>query len=126
VIGDNYGDLLLKHDGCRILQAVVKYGTKEQKLKVITDLKDKFSSIITQKYAHYLASKMYFYAPTAELKQYFRLEINKDINKLVSHTVRLVLIYSWLPKWWNTSMLSLVSLNARKWFSHSMARTSSF
>lgn len=79
---------MLKHDGCRILQAVIKYGTKEQKLKIITDLKDKFSSLMTQKYAHYLASKMYLHAPTAELKQFFRLEINKDITKLITHTVR--------------------------------------
>ena len=28
IIGAKYDDLILKHDGCRILQALIKYGTK--------------------------------------------------------------------------------------------------
>jgi hypothetical protein len=47
IIGDKFNELVLKHDGCRILQALIKYGTKEQKLSTITKLKDEFSTFVS-------------------------------------------------------------------------------
>jgi hypothetical protein len=33
---DKYGTLIFKHDGCRILQAMVKHGSMEQKKIIIS------------------------------------------------------------------------------------------
>lgn len=39
---EKYGQLVFKHDGCRILQAMVKHGSMDQKKVVITKLKPFF------------------------------------------------------------------------------------
>ena len=41
--------------------------------------------MLTSKYAHYLASKLYQYAPLPEQKQYLRKEIQQQISKLIVH-----------------------------------------
>ena len=46
-IGGQYDDLILKHDGCRILQAIIKYGTKHQKMEIVEALKEKFPMLMT-------------------------------------------------------------------------------
>ena len=39
-IGDKYTELCFKHDGCRVLQALIKYGNKPQRILVIDKLKE--------------------------------------------------------------------------------------
>ena len=41
LIGDKYESYCYKHDGCRVLQGCLKYGSKEQKNKLIEGLKKK-------------------------------------------------------------------------------------
>ena len=41
-IGDKWYDLLYKHDGCRILQAFLKYGNRPQRETVVDKIKDQF------------------------------------------------------------------------------------
>jgi len=38
-----------------------------------------------QKYSHYLASKIYHYAPLETQKEFFRKLISSQMNKLVLH-----------------------------------------
>jgi hypothetical protein len=45
-IGDKYAELCFKHDGCRILQALVKYGNKPQRIQVVSKLTDQFSHLM--------------------------------------------------------------------------------
>jgi hypothetical protein len=66
LIGDKYMDVCLKHDGSRILQALIKFGHREHRIKIVEALKDKYVELACGNYAHYLASKMYYYAPTNE------------------------------------------------------------
>lgn len=40
LIGDKFKELCYKHDGCRVLQALLKYGTREQRNKVVENIKD--------------------------------------------------------------------------------------
>ena len=85
LIGLKFPELLYKHDGCRILQALLKYGSKEQKTKVIDKIKDHYLHIMSQKYSHYLASKAFLHAPTQEQKAFFRSTVTTEINKYIIH-----------------------------------------
>lgn len=75
LIGDKYADLCFKHDGSRILQQLLKFGNKPHRITICDALKNTFVDLATNKYSHYLASKMYFYAPTEELKAFMRLKM---------------------------------------------------
>ena len=64
LIADKYNELIFKHDGCRILQALIKHGSMAQKEKIIDEIKDNIQTMMTQKYSIYLAQKAYYYSPT--------------------------------------------------------------
>lgn len=66
--GEKFTDLIFKHDGCRILQAMLKYGNREHRRLVADKLKDQYVDLMQSKYAHYLASRLYYYAPEPEQK----------------------------------------------------------
>ena len=80
---DKYTQLIFKHDGCRILQAMIKHGSMEQKTEIIGKIKGNFMELMQKKYSYHLAMKMYYYAPNKELKSYFHKKINGQINKLI-------------------------------------------
>jgi hypothetical protein len=84
-IDNKYQDLLFKHDGCRLLQALLKYGNKPQRVLVTDKIKEHFLSMMTSKYAHYLASKLYYYAPEPAQKEFLRKEVQSQIQKLIVH-----------------------------------------
>ena len=75
-IGDKWYDLLYKHDGCRILQAFLKYGNRPQRETVVDKIKDQFVHLASQKYSHYLASKMFVFAPREDQKTFLRKELS--------------------------------------------------
>ena len=85
MIGDKYNELCYKHDGCRVLQALIKYGNKPQRILVIEKLKDNFLHLMQQKYSHYLASRMYTFAPLEEQKAFFRKVVSSQSGKLIQH-----------------------------------------
>lgn len=66
MIGDKFKELLFKHDGCRVLQALIKHGSTAQKTFVINQIKSEFVNLVQQKYSHHLAQKMFYYAPQQE------------------------------------------------------------
>ena len=41
---------------------------------------------MTSKYSHYLASKMYYFAPEASQKAFLRSEVQSQIGKLILHS----------------------------------------
>jgi pumilio family protein 6 len=65
MIGDKYNELCYKHDGCRVLQSLVKFGNRPQRAEVCDKLKENYIVLMQQKYSHYLASKVYSFAPEA-------------------------------------------------------------
>jgi pumilio family protein 6 len=71
MIGDKFQDLIYKHDGCRIVQAIIKHGSNSQKTEVLNQIKSSFVQLMQQKYSYHLAMKAYYYAPGQELKKYF-------------------------------------------------------
>ena len=89
LIGSKYSELCFKHDGCRVLQSLLKYGNREQRSTVIENIKEHYLHLMTNKYSHYLASKAYFFAPKPEQKLFFRQLVTKEINKYIIHSVSL-------------------------------------
>lgn len=86
LVKDKYHELCYKHDGCRVIQAMIKYGNRPQRELVVKNIENEFLHLMTQKYSHYLASKAYQYAPTDEQKARFRALVNSQIVKLLQHT----------------------------------------
>ena len=86
LIGDKYTELCYKHDGCRVLQALVKYGNRPQRIKVVNEIKGLYTTLMQSKYAHYLASKAFYYAPEDAQKAELRKMVSGSIQKLMMHT----------------------------------------
>jgi len=40
LIGDKYTELCFKHDGCRVLQALIKHGNRPQRIEVVDKISD--------------------------------------------------------------------------------------
>lgn len=85
LIKDDYSGMIYKHDGCRILQQMIKHGSFSQKETIIEAIKPFFTQLMQQKYSYHLACRAYYYAPTKALKNYFHGQINSGIGKLVIH-----------------------------------------
>jgi len=85
-IGEKYQELCFKHDGCRVLQSLVKYGNRPQRELVCEKLKEHYLHLTSTKYSHYLASKAFHFAPLPEQKAFFRNVVNQNMSKLILHS----------------------------------------
>lgn len=54
LINHKYEDLIFKHDGCRIVQQMIKHGSKTQKDKIIDEIKPFVLKMIQSKYSNHL------------------------------------------------------------------------
>ena len=59
LVGEKYQELIYKHDGCRVLQAMLKFGSKDQRSKIVNEIKGSFVFLMTNKYSRHLAAKAY-------------------------------------------------------------------
>ena len=73
----DYQGLIYKHDGCRVLQQMIKHGSMEQKGTIIDALKPYFVQVMEKKYSYRLAQKAYYYAP----KRAQRVELLKVLKQ---------------------------------------------
>ena len=76
LIEGKYESYCYKHDGCRVLQGCLKYGTKEQKKELIDNLMPFLFKIICGKYSIYLSGKIFKYAD------------NEQKNKILEEVVK--------------------------------------
>lgn len=83
LINHKYEDLIFKHDGCRIVQQMIKHGSKDQKARIIDEIKPYALKMIQMKYSNHLLQKAFYYSPNLELKKYFIKQINGQISKLI-------------------------------------------
>ena len=51
----DYKGLIYKHDGCRVLQQMIKHGSMEQKGQIIDSIKPYFVQLLLKKYSYRLA-----------------------------------------------------------------------
>ena len=62
LVGEKFENYCYKHDGCRVLQGCLKYGTKEQWKNILDNLIPFLFKIICGKYSIYLSGKIFKYA----------------------------------------------------------------
>ena len=86
LIGDKYESYCYKHDGCRVLQGCLKYGSKEQKNKLIEGLHPFLFKIICGKYSIYLANKIFKYADNEQKKKILNEIIKPNFLNLLKYS----------------------------------------
>ena len=73
------------------MQVILKFGSGDQRKFLMAKLIPTFSSLMGNKYSHYLASKVYFYATKEQqgaIMQSIRSSINKSI--LQAHSAEVI------------------------------------
>ena len=83
LIGEKYENYCYKHDGCRVLQGCLKYGTKEQRKKLIDNLLPFLFKIICGKYSLYLSGKIFKYADNEQKKKILKETIKPNFKELL-------------------------------------------
>jgi len=86
VIANDYKDIIFKHDGCRVLQCMIKHSNVEHKKKIIESLIEHFPELMIQKYSYHLAYKMVEYCPTDEIRAKILSTIINKISKFIMHS----------------------------------------
>lgn len=79
-IKNNFKEYAFKHDGCRILQGCIKYGNKQQRKNVISQIKETIYELATGKYSIYLAIKIWKFAEKDDQEDITKICINKLTN----------------------------------------------
>lgn len=79
----DYSGLIYKHDGCRIVQQMIKHGSYAQKETIITAILAHIVQLMQQKYSFHLVCRAYFYAPTKALRKEFHKHINSNICRFI-------------------------------------------
>ncbi|RHZ79813.1 hypothetical protein Glove_140g119 [Diversispora epigaea] len=77
-------ELLFKHDTSRIIQTGLKYGTKEQRTKIASELEGRWIEVFKSKYAKFVACKIMQYCPG--YKNRILSELQGNVAKLLMHT----------------------------------------
>ena len=58
-IDGNFSEVCFKHDGCRVLQGSLKYGSNDQRKTIINKLMPLLYDIINGKYSIFLSQKIF-------------------------------------------------------------------
>lgn len=77
IVKDKFVEYAFKHDGCRVLQGCIKYGSKEQRFQIIEQLSTSIYELVTKKYAIYLGMKMWKYAQKEQHSTMLPFILNK-------------------------------------------------
>ena len=86
IIQNDYKDIIYKHDGCRIVQSMLKNADVEDRTAIINSLMEYFAELITQKYAYHLAMKMVEFCPDDKLHDKMIDKIINRIGRFIMHS----------------------------------------
>ena len=86
LIGGKYESYCYKHDGCRVLQGCLKYGTKEQKKNIIDSLLPFLFKIICGKYSIYLSGKIFKYADNDQKNKILKDVIKPNFKEFLKYS----------------------------------------
>ena len=86
LIGGKYESHCYKHDGCRVLQGCLKYGTKEQKKNIIDSLLPFLFKIICGKYSIYLSGKIFKYADNDQKNKILKDVIKPNFKEFLKYS----------------------------------------
>ena len=81
-----YESYCYKHDGCRVLQGCLKYGTKEQKKNIIDSLLPFLFKIICGKYSIYLSGKIFKYADNEQKNKILQDVIKPNFKEFLKYS----------------------------------------
>lgn len=85
IIGKDQRKYAFKHDGCRILQCMLKRGSMEQKKTIIGSMIDIFAELLTYKYSYHLAYRMVEYCDDeGQKEELLKIMMNK-LNTYITH-----------------------------------------
>ena len=85
IIGKEFRKFSFKHDGCRIIQCMLKHGSKEQKKDIIEALIDIFAEMMTYKYSYHLSYRMIEFCEDDAQKEKMIKIIMQKINSYIMH-----------------------------------------
>jgi pumilio family protein 6 len=63
LLGGKFKDLILKHEGSRVVQTCVKHGSPAERTQIALELKGAFFEVSKNKYGKHLVSKLLLYCP---------------------------------------------------------------
>ena len=86
LIGGKFENYCYKHDGCRVLQGCLKYGTKEQKKNIIDSLLPFLFKIICGKYSIYLSGKIFKYSDNDQKKKILEEVIKPNFKEFLKYS----------------------------------------
>ncbi|ORY78166.1 armadillo-type protein [Protomyces lactucae-debilis] len=84
VIQGNVVEIIFKHDANRVIQAAFKYGSTEQRLIILGELKGRIVDLSKSTYSKFLVVKMLLYG-NAEVREKILAEIHGNVRKLIKH-----------------------------------------
>ncbi len=85
IIGKDQRKYAFKHDGCRIMQSMLKHGTVEQKKTIIGSMIDIFAELVMYKYSYHLAYRMVEYCDDDTQKEELLKIIMNKVNNYITH-----------------------------------------
>lgn len=85
ILGEDYRKFAFKHDGCRVLQSMLKHGSQEQKTKIIEKLLPIFAELMVYKYSHHLSYRMVQYCTDEQQKKKIMSLIKNKIGTYIMH-----------------------------------------
>lgn len=85
IIDNDYKKIIFKHDGCRVLQSMLKNGNVEHRERIITGVLPFFADLLTQKYSYHLALKMVEFCPNDKLHSELLSKVINRIGKFIMH-----------------------------------------
>lgn len=85
-INGNYQEVCFKHDGCRVLQGSIKYGSKKQRNEIIQNLLPHLFNLINGKYSIYLAMKIFKYASNDQKTKIITDTVLPNFGKILKNT----------------------------------------
>lgn len=84
-IEGHFGDIAVKHDGARVVQICIKYGTVAQKQAIASELKGKYIELCRNAYGHHVVLKLLAYGDKTVEEIVFS-EIASDCKTLSLHS----------------------------------------
>lgn len=82
-IDGNFSEVCFKHDGCRVLQGSLKYGSNDQRKTIINKLMPLLYDIINGKYSIFLSQKIFKYATNEQKNEIMKTVLIPNYRKIL-------------------------------------------
>ncbi len=90
-----FRDIILKHEGSRIVQTCVKHGSPEQRRQIATELKGAFLEVARNKYGKHIVTKLLLYCPEQRdciISEFYGHIVKGMKHKEVAHVIEAIFV----------------------------------